>query len=124
LFFAKNRRFNVFFIDSLRTEGKRGKNSPFRPRLSSSAKIGHVGVYFAKTGCEIEAGFTDIFEIVGRHLGWASGVFCLAFAPDDAYKFCIQKRKWLKPFVMAQPSLFFPYFDFTLMNVYMNTGIK
>ena len=25
---------------------------------------------------------------------------------------------------MAQPSLFFPYFDFTLMNVYMNTGIK
>jgi len=40
------------------------------------------------------------------------------------YKICIQKRKWLKPFVMAQPSLFFPYFDFTLMNVYMNTGIK
>ena len=25
---------------------------------------------------------------------------------------------------MAQPSIFFPYFDFTLMNVYMNTGIK
>ena len=26
--------------------------------------------------------------------------------------------------LMAQPSLFFPYFDITLMNVYMNTGIK
>ena len=25
---------------------------------------------------------------------------------------------------MAKPSLFFPDFDFTLMNVYMNTGIK
>ena len=27
-------------------------------------------------------------------------------------------------FAMAQPSLFFPHFDFTLMNVYMNTEIK
>ena len=26
--------------------------------------------------------------------------------------------------VVVQPSLFFPYFDFTLINVYMNTGIK
>ena len=34
---------------------------PFGPRLTSSAKIRHVGVYFAKTGCKIEDGFTDIF---------------------------------------------------------------
>lgn len=35
-FFAKNRRFNVFFIDSLRTEGKEAKTAfldPDRPRL-------------------------------------------------------------------------------------------
>ena len=39
--------------------------------------------------------------------------------------FCRQKKKWLEPFsFMAQPSLFFPYFDFALMNVYMNTGIN
>ncbi len=34
------------------------------------------------------------------------------------------KRKMAESIFMAQPSLFFPYFDFTLMNVYMNTGIK
>ena len=34
------------------------------------------------------------------------------------------KRKMAETIFMAQPSLFFPYFDFTLMNVYMNTGIK
>ena len=37
---------------------------------------------------------------------------------------CSQKRKMAESIFMAQPSLFFPYFDFTLMNVYMNTGIK
>jgi len=40
------------------------------------------------------------------------------------YKICSQKRKMTENIFMAQPSLFFPYFDFTLMNVYMNTGIK
>lgn len=39
-------------------------------------------------------------------------------------KLCSQKRKMAEPIFMAQPSLFFPYFDFTLMNVYMDTGIK
>ena len=36
VFFAKNRRFNVFFIDSLRTEGKKAKTAfsgPDKPRL-------------------------------------------------------------------------------------------
>ena len=36
---------------------------PFGPRLTSSAKIEHVGVYFAKMGCKIEDGFTDIFGV-------------------------------------------------------------
>jgi len=38
--------------------------------------------------------------------------------------FCSQKKNGWSHYSMAQPSLFFPYFDFTLMNVYMNTGIK
>ena len=42
----------------------------------------------------------------------------------STYKFCSQKKKAVANFAMAQPSLFFPYIDFTLMNVYMNTGIK
>jgi hypothetical protein len=40
------------------------KNSPFESRLTSSAKIEHVGFYFAKTGCKIEGGFTDILATI------------------------------------------------------------
>ena len=36
----------------------------------------------------------------------------------------LTKEKMAKNIFMAQPSLFFPHFNFTLMNVYMNTGIK
>ena len=42
---------------------------------------------------------------------------------NDTNKFCSQKRKMGESIFKAQPSLFFPHFDFTLMNVYMNTGI-
>ncbi len=66
----------IFFHRLVPNRGERGKNIPFEPRLTSSAKIEHVGVYFAKTGCKIEYGFTDIFRVVGCHLGWADGVFC------------------------------------------------
>ena len=41
-----------------------------------------------------------------------------------AHIFAAKREKWLSPFEVSQPSLFFPHFDFTLMNVYMNTGIK
>lgn len=40
------------------------------------------------------------------------------------YNFAAKRKKGWSHLAMAQPSLFFPYFDFTLMNVYMNTGIK
>lgn len=50
-----------FFIDSLQTEGGGRQKSLFGPRQTSSATIGHVGVYFAQKGCKIEDGFTDIF---------------------------------------------------------------
>ncbi len=38
--------------------------------------------------------------------------------------FCSQKKNGNSYYIMAPPSLFFPYFDFALMNVYGNTGIK
>ena len=45
--------------------------------------------------------------------------FCSALiTPGAQINFAAKREKWL------QPSLFFPYFDFALMNVYMNTGIK
>ena len=95
------------------------------PRQTPSAKIGHVGVYFAKTGRKIEAGFADIFEFqVGRFVLDRNDRWGLAFTTGLLIKFAAKREKWLSPFEMAQPSLFFPYFDFTLMNVYMNTGIK
>ena len=34
------------------------------------------------------------------------------------------KEKMAVAIFHGEPFLFFPYFDFTLMNVYMNTGIK
>lgn len=67
VFFAKNRRFNVFFHRLPPNRGERGKNGPFEHRLTSSAKIEHVGVYFAKTGCKIEYGFTDILGFRVRY---------------------------------------------------------
>ena len=104
--------------------GKRGKNSPFGPRQTSSAKIGHVGVYFAKTGCKIEAGFTDIFGFQVMYLELdLSGRWGRSFISGLLIRFAV-KRKMAETIFMAQPSLFFPHFDFTLMNVYMNTGIK
>lgn len=50
-------------------------------------------------------------------------MFCLALAPG-LLKVLQPKEKMAESISMAQPSPFFPYFDFTLMNVYMNTRIK
>jgi len=62
--------------------------------------------------------------VIGRHLGWAGGVFCLAIVLGLLISFAAKRENGCSHFAMAQPYLFFPYFDFTLMNVYMNTGIK
>jgi len=51
--------------------------------------------------------------------------FCSALiTPGAQVNFAAKREKWLSPFEVSQPSLFFPHFDFTLMNVYMNTEIK
>ena len=84
----------IFFIVSLRIEGKRGNNSPSGPRPTPSAKIEHVGVYFAKTGCKIEAGFTDIFGFRVRYfvLDW-SGRLGLTFTTGLLIKALQPKEK-------------------------------
>ena len=51
----------TFFYRLSPNRGEKAKNFLFEPRLTLSAKIEHVGVYFAKMGCKIEYGFTDIF---------------------------------------------------------------
>ncbi len=67
---------------------------PFGPRLTSSAKIRHVGVYFAKTGCKIEDGFTDIFGFRVRYfvLDW-SGCLGLTFTTGLLIKVLQPKEK-------------------------------
>ena len=110
VFFAKNRRFNVFFHCCPPNRGKRGKNSPFRSRLTPSAKIEHVGVYFAKMGCKIEGGFTDIFGFRVRYFVHArSGRRGQTFTSGLLIRFAA-KRKNAETISMAQPFLFFPSF--------------
>ena len=94
LLVVKNRRFNVFYQLSL-NRGKKGKNSPFEHRLTSSAKIGHVGVYFAKTGCKIEDGFTDIFRLQSWNLVFGRVSFCSALITPRAKINFATKRKRL-----------------------------
>ena len=75
---------DLTFFSSTPSE-QRGKRQklPFEPRLTPSAKIEHVGVYFAKMGCKIEDGFTDIFGFQVRYfvLDW-SGRWGPTFTSD------------------------------------------
>ena len=66
-------------------------------------------VYFAKMGCKIEYGFTDIFGFRVKYfmLDW-SGRWGPTFTTGLLTRFAAKRKKWLKPFSMAQPSLFFP----------------
>lgn len=108
----------TFFYRLPPNRGGKGKNSPFEPRLPSSAKIEHVGGYFAKTGCKIEDGFTDIFGVQVRCLvlDW-TGRLWLTFTTGLLIRFTAKRENVRNHLAMAQPSLFFPHFDFTLMNV-------
>ena len=79
---------------------------------------------FRQNGLKIEDGFTDIFGFQVRYFVLdRSGRWGRYFTSGLLIRFAA-KRKMAETIFMAQPSLFFPYFDFTLMNVYMNTGIK
>ena len=84
---------------------------PFGPQLSSSAKIGHVGVYFAKMGCKIEDGFTDILGFQLWDIASVEEVFCSALnSVRSTHNFCSQKRKWSEPFSHGAAIFFLPSF--------------
>ena len=57
---------------------------------------------------------------------WGEPVGCFVWPLPSGclISFAAKRKKMDENIFMAQPSLFFPHFDFTLMNVYMNTGIK
>ena len=115
----------TFFYRLPPNRGEKGKNGPWEYRQTPSAKIGYVGVYFAKTGCKIEDEFTDSFGFQVRCFVLdRSGRLGLTVTTGLHIKFAAKRKNGWHHLAMAQPSLFFPYFDFTLMNVYMNTGIK
>ena len=106
VFLRKIEDLTFFFIDSLRTEGKKGKNSPLEPRLTPSAKIEHVGVYFAKMDCKIDCGFMDIFGFRVRYFVIdRSGRLGRSFTSGLLIRFAA-KRKMAETIFMAQPSLF------------------
>lgn len=65
------------------------------------AKIRHISDYFADYGSKIVDGFTDILAC-----------------------YCSQKRKTASIFGFGGAISFLPFFSFTLMCVYMNTGDK
>lgn len=69
------------------------------PECPPSAKIGHVGVYFAKIGCKIEGELTDIFGFQVRYfvLDW-SDRWGLTFTTGLHIKFAAKRGKWLSPF--------------------------
>ena len=97
----------TFFLSTLSEQRGKGKNSPLDSRLTPSAKIGHVGVYFAQMGCKIEDGFTDIFRLQSWNLVFGQSVILLGFNNTrSTNKFCSQKRKRAETIFMAQPSLF------------------
>lgn len=97
----------TFFSSTLSEQRGKGKNSPLDSRLTPSAKIGHVGVYFAQMGCKIEDGFTDIFRLQSWNLVFGQSVILLGFNNTrSTNKFCSQRRKRAETIFMAQPSLF------------------
>ena len=96
----------TFFLSTLSEQREKGKNSPLEPRLTPSAKIEHVGVYFAKMGCKIEVGFTDIFGFRVRYFVLdRSGRWGRFFTSGLLIRFAA-KRKMTETIFMAQPSLF------------------
>lgn len=113
VFLRKIEDLTFFFIDSLRTEGKKAKTALSAPDNSRLHGIEHVGVYFAKTGCKIEDGFTDVFGFRVRYfLLDRRRRLGLTFTTGFLIRFAAKREKWLSPFEVAQPSLFFPHIDF------------
>ena len=90
---------------------EKGKNGPLGPWQTPSANIEHVGVYFAKMGCKIEDGFTDIlgFQLLDIASG-RRGVLLGLNSTRSTHKFCSQKKKRLAPFSHGAAISFLPLF--------------
>ncbi len=84
----------TFFSSTPSEQRGKGKNLPFGPRLTSSAKIEHVGVYFAKKGCKIENGFADIFgfQVMYLVLDWSDRLG-LTFTTGFLIRFAAKREK-------------------------------
>ena len=65
--------------------------------------------------------FSELLAII---LGGPKGCFVWPLPSGCLMSFAAKRKIIVETLFMAQPSLFFPHFDFTLMNVYMNTEIK
>ena len=95
VFSQKIEDLTFFSSTPSKQRGKRQK-LPFEPRLTLSAKIEHVGVYFAKMGCKIEYGFTDIFGFqLWRYCVWSKRYFASALIAPGAHINFAAKRKRL-----------------------------
>ena len=95
MFFLRKIEDLTFFFHRLSpNRGKKAKKFLFEPRLTLSAKIEHVGVYFAKMGCKIEDGFTDIFgvQVWCLVLDW-TGRLGLTFTTGLFIKFAAKREK-------------------------------
>ena len=87
------------------------QKQPFRATPDPVCKIGHVRVYFAKKGCKIEDGFTDIFfgvQVRCLVLDW-TGRLGLTFTTGLFIKFAAKRENGCSHFAMAQPSSFLPF---------------
>ena len=92
--FSENRRFNTFNLSLSSNGGKKRKMNLFCSETSGSQRIRYIGDYFSNYGCKIVDEFTDFLAY-----NWVSFDFGRAIS-------------------------FLPSYSFTLMRVYMNTGIK
>ena len=107
VFFAENRRFNVFNLSLSSNEGKKEKNGSLLFRNLRFAKIRHIGDYFADYGCKIEGNFTD-FLVGFWWLDKEKILLCFWVRISNAFAAKWESRQILFGSALAKPFLFLP----------------
>ena len=119
LVFCENQRFNFFSLSPSEQREKRQKQ-PFQAPADPVCK---------DRACRILPKWAVKSRMDSRIFwGYNCGIlrlveemFCSGLiAPGAPINFAAKRENGRNHFAMTQPSLFFPHFDFTLMNVYMN----
>lgn len=82
----------TFFLSTLSKQREKRQKQPFRATPDPVCKIGHVGVCFARMGCKIEDGFTDIFGFRVRYFMLDRSGRWDRPLPRAAYKFLQPKE--------------------------------